>query len=116
MLILNYVFGINIILVPCEIFLCFAKAFGQPLKTTHRVVFLTLSFKSLLLSVVKQKRTSEFACPFCLAEKQGIDKALFFGKLLYNRILYNVPYRQENMAQIWHKLLTKRLLRFALPG
>lgn len=76
---------------PCKIFLCFAKAFGQPLKTTHRVVFLTLSFKSLLLSVVKQKRTSEFACPFCLAEKQGIDKALFFGKLLYNRILYNVP-------------------------
>ena len=51
-----------------------------------------------------------------MAEKQGIDKALFFGKLLYNRILYNVPYRQENMAQIWHKLLTKRLLRFALPG
>lgn len=51
----------------CEIFLCFAKVFGQPLKTTHRVVFLTLSFKSLLLSVVKQKRTSEFACPFCLA-------------------------------------------------
>ena len=79
---------------PCNIFLCFAKAFGQPLKTTHRVVFLTLSFKSLLLSVEKQKRTSEFACPFCLAEKQGIDKALFFGKLLYNRILYNVPYRQ----------------------
>ena len=28
-------------------FLCFAKAFGQPLKTTHRVVFLTLSFESL---------------------------------------------------------------------
>ena len=43
---------------PCEIFLCFTKAFGQPLKTTHRVVFLTLSFKSLLLSDVKQKRTS----------------------------------------------------------
>lgn len=42
----------------CEIFLCFAKAFGQPLKTTHRVVFLTLSFKSLLLGFVKQKRTS----------------------------------------------------------
>ena len=58
---------------PCEIFLCFAKAFGQPLKTTHRVVFFTLSFKSLLLSVVKQKRTSEFACPFCLAEKQGFE-------------------------------------------
>ena len=54
---------------PCEMFLCFAKAFGQPLKTTHRVVFLTLSFKSLFLSVVKQKRTSEFACPFCLAER-----------------------------------------------
>ena len=59
---------------PCEIFLCFAKAFGQPLKTTHRVVFFTLSFKSLLLSVVKQKRTSKFACPFCLAEKQGFER------------------------------------------
>jgi hypothetical protein len=35
-------------------FLCFAKAFGQPLKTTHRVVFLTLSFESLLLSTEKQ--------------------------------------------------------------
>ena len=31
-------------------FLCFAKAFGQPLKTTHCVVFLTLSFESLLHS------------------------------------------------------------------
>ena len=29
--------------------------------------------KSLLLSVEKQKRTSEFACPFCLAEKQGFE-------------------------------------------
>jgi len=29
-------------------------ACGQPLKTTHCVVFLTLSFKSLLLSIVKQ--------------------------------------------------------------
>ena len=65
---------------PCEIFLCFAKAFGQPLKTTHRVVFLTLSFKSLLLSVVKQKRTSEFACPFCLAEKQGFEPWLRFSR------------------------------------
>ena len=35
-------------------FLCFAKAFGQPLKTTHCVVFLTLSFESLLLSTEKQ--------------------------------------------------------------
>ena len=43
----------------CWQFLCFAKAFGQPLKTTHRVVFLTLSFKSLLLSIEKQKRTSK---------------------------------------------------------
>ena len=49
---------------PCEIFLCFAKAFGQPLKTTHRVVFLTLSFKSLLLIVVKQKRTSKHLSVF----------------------------------------------------
>ena len=51
-------------------FLCFAKAFGQPLKTTHRVVFLTLSFESLLLSSEKTKRTSVFACPFCLAEEE----------------------------------------------
>ena len=65
---------------PCEIFLCFAKAFGQPLKTTHRVVFLTLSFKSLLLSIEKQKRTSEFACPFCLAEKQGFEPWLRFSR------------------------------------
>ena len=56
-----------------KIFLCFAKVFGQPLKTTHRVVFLTLSFKSLLLRVKIQKRTSVFACPFCLAEKQGFE-------------------------------------------
>ena len=34
-------------------------ACGQPLKTTHRVVSLTLSFKSLLLSIEKQKRTSK---------------------------------------------------------
>ena len=46
----------------------------EPGFTTHRVVFLTLSFKSLLLSVVKQKRTSGFACPSCLAEKQGFVK------------------------------------------
>ncbi len=55
-------------------------ACGQPLKTTHRVVFLTLSFKSLLLSDVKQKRTSEFACPFCLAEKQGFEPWLRFSR------------------------------------
>ena len=53
---------------PCEIFLCFAKAFGQPLKTTHRVVFLTLSFKSLLLSVVKQKRTSNYLSVISIGE------------------------------------------------
>ena len=46
-------------------FLCFAKAFGQPLKTTHCVVFLTLSFESLLLSTEKQKRTSK-KCLFVL--------------------------------------------------
>ena len=57
---------------PCEMFLCFAKAFGQPLKTTHRVVFLTLSFKSLSLSIEKQKRTSEFACPFLFGGETGI--------------------------------------------
>ena len=53
---------------PCKIFLCFAKAFGQPLKTTHRVVFLTLSFKSLLLSVVKQKRTSNYLSVISIGE------------------------------------------------
>ena len=53
---------------PCEIFLCFAKAFGQPLKTTHRVVFLTLSFKSPLLSDVKQKRTSKHLSVISIGE------------------------------------------------
>lgn len=58
---------------PCEIFLCFAKAFGQPLKTTHRVVFLTLSFKSLLLSGVKQNG-QVITCPLYPSEKQGFVK------------------------------------------
>ena len=49
-------------------FLCFAKAFGQPLKTTHRVVFLTLSFKSPLLSVEKQKRTSKHLSVISIGE------------------------------------------------
>ena len=66
-------------------------------------------------SPLRNKKRTAYAVPF-LVEMRGVDKALFFGKLLYNKILYNVPYRQENMAQIWHKLLTKRLLRFALPG
>ena len=69
-----------------KIFLCFAKVFGQPLKTTHRVVFLTLSFKSLLLSVKIQKRTSVFACPFCLAEKQGF--VLAFCKAIRVKYFY----------------------------
>ena len=51
-------------------FLCFAKAFGQPLKTTHRVVFLTLSFESLLLSTEKQKRTSKKCLSVLLAEEE----------------------------------------------
>ena len=51
-------------------FLCFAKAFGQPLKTTHCVVFLTLSFESLLLSTKKQNGQAKNACPFCLAEEE----------------------------------------------
>ena len=51
-------------------FLCFAKAFGQPLKTTHRVVFLTLSFESLLLSSEKTKRTSKKYLFVLLAEEE----------------------------------------------
>ena len=51
-------------------FLCFAKAFGQPLKTTHRVVFLTLSFESLLLSTEKQKRTSKKCLSVFLTEEE----------------------------------------------
>lgn len=58
---------------PCGIFLCFAKAFGQPLKTTHRVVFLTLSFKSLLLSVVKQKRTSKHLSVFVWRRNRDLN-------------------------------------------
>lgn len=42
--------------------------------TMHRIVFLTLLFKSLLLSDVKQKRTSGFACPLYPSEKQGFVK------------------------------------------
>ena len=73
----------------CEIFLCFAKAFGQPLKTTHRVVFLTLSFKSLLLSVEKQKRTSnhlsvlfggETGICSCLLQSNTCEIFLCFAK------------------------------------
>ena len=45
-------------------FLCFAKAFGQPLKTTHRVVFLTLSFESLLLSTEKQNEQAKMLVRF----------------------------------------------------
>ena len=89
---------------PCEIFLCFAKAFGQPLKTTHRVVFLTLSFKSLLLSVVKQKRTSEFACPFCLAEKQGFEPWLRFSR---TTPLAGEPLRPLGYFSLNRKRITK---------
>ena len=58
---------------PYEIFLCFAKAFGQPLKTTHRVVFLTLSFKSLLLSIEKQKRTSNYLSVFVWRRNRDLN-------------------------------------------
>ena len=63
--------------------LCFAKAFGQPLKATHRVVFLTLSFESLLLSSEKTKRTSVFACPFCLAEEEGFEPPWAFTQTVF---------------------------------
>ena len=52
----------------------------------HRVVFLTLSFKSLLLSDVKQKRTSEFACPLYPSEKQGF--VLAFCKAVRVKYFY----------------------------
>ena len=89
---------------PCEIFLCFAKVFGQPLKTTHCVVFLTLSFKSLLLSVEKQKRTSEFACPFCLAEKQGFEPWLRFSR---TTPLAGEPLRPLGYFSLNRKRITK---------
>ena len=89
---------------PCEIFLCFAKVFGQPLKTTHHVVFLTLSFKSLLLSVEQQKRTSEFACPFCLAEKQGFEPWLRFSR---TTPLAGEPLRPLGYFSLNRKRITK---------
>ena len=39
-------------------------ACGQPLKTTHRVVFLTLSFESLLLSTEKQNEQAKMLVRF----------------------------------------------------
>lgn len=57
----------------CEIFLCFAKAFGQPLKTTHRVVFLTLSFKSLLLSIEKQNGQASLLVRFVWRRNRDLN-------------------------------------------
>ena len=59
-------------------FLCFAKAFGQPLKTTRRVVFLTLSFESLLLSSEKTKRTSKKCLSVLLGGGRGIRTPVGF--------------------------------------
>lgn len=64
-------------------FLCFAKAFGQPLKTTHCVVFLTLSFESLLLSTKKQNGQAKNACPFCLAEEEGFEPPWAFTQTVF---------------------------------
>lgn len=58
---------------PCKIFLCFAKAFGQPLKTTHRVVFLTLSFKSLLLSIEKQNGQASLLVRFVWRRNRDLN-------------------------------------------
>ena len=58
---------------PCEIFLCFAKAFGQPLKTTHRVVFFTLSFKSLLLSIEKQNGQASLLVRFVWRRNRDLN-------------------------------------------
>ena len=58
---------------PCEIFLCFAKAFGQPLKTTHRVVFLTLSFKSLLLIIEKQNGQASLLVRFVWRRNRDLN-------------------------------------------
>ena len=62
---------------PCEIFLCFAKVFGQPLKTTHRVVFLTLSFKSLLLSIEKQNGQASLLVRFVWRSASDLKRILF---------------------------------------
>ena len=58
---------------PCEIFLCFAKAFGQPLKTTRCVVFLTLSFKSLLLSIEKQNGQASLLVRFVWRRNRDLN-------------------------------------------
>ena len=61
-------------------FLCFAKAFGQPLKTTHRVVFLTLSFESLLLSTEKQNEQAKMLVRF-VGGGRGIRSCLLQSNL-----------------------------------
>ena len=75
-------------------FLCFAKAFGQPLKTTHCVVFLTLSFESLLLSTEKQNEQAKNACPFCWRRKRdsnprGLSPKRFSRPPRYDR--FDIP-------------------------
>ena len=75
-------------------FLCFAKAFGQPLKTTHRVVFLTLSFESLLLSTEKQNEQAKNACSFCWRRKRdsnprGLSPKRFSRPPRYDR--FDIP-------------------------
>ena len=77
-------------------FLCFAKAFGQPLKTTHCVVFLTLSFESLLLSSEKQNEQAKNACPFCWRRKRdsnprGLSPKRFSRPPRYDR--FDIPPR-----------------------
>lgn len=72
-----------------------AKSFGQPLKTTHRVVFLTLSFKSLLLSVVKQKRTSLKNIQPFLGNRQRTN---------YENPRKQLRIFQRETIKIWHKL------------
>ena len=75
-------------------FLCFAKAFGQPLKTTHRVVFLKLSFEALLLSTEKQNGQAKNACPFCWRRKRdsnprGLSPKRFSRPPRYDR--FDIP-------------------------
>ena len=67
---------------PCEIFLCFAKAFGQPLKTTHRVVFLTLSFKSLLLSIEKQNGQASLLVRFVWRSVINVNRIVYLFEIL----------------------------------
>ena len=63
--------------------------------TMHRVVFLTLSFKSLLLSIEKQKRTSLKNIQPLLGNRQRAN---------YEKPRKQFRIFQRETIKIWHKL------------